>query len=92
MFAFDAAISSTVRTDAPVEAAPNRWRARSRRDCCTRCTGDHLAIAALGRVARFADRAPALVEACRSAIESAVEYAREHFEDPPDIQNWIWTD
>jgi xylulose-5-phosphate/fructose-6-phosphate phosphoketolase len=52
----------------------------------------HLAIAAHGRVARFADRAPALVEACRSAIESAVEYAREHFEDPPDIQNWIWTD
>jgi xylulose-5-phosphate/fructose-6-phosphate phosphoketolase len=52
----------------------------------------HLAMTALHRVPRFHDRAPALVEKCQAAIGAAVEYARTHFEDPPDIQNWVWTD
>jgi xylulose-5-phosphate/fructose-6-phosphate phosphoketolase len=52
----------------------------------------HLVMSALHRVPRFADRAPALVAACQAALDEAVEYARTHFEDPPQIQNWIWTD
>jgi len=36
--------------------------------------------------------ARALVEKCQSAIAAAVEYSRTHFEDPADIQNWVWTD
>ena len=52
----------------------------------------HLAAAAL----RWANRADlptsALIAQCRSAIESATAYAYARFEDPPDIQNWIWTD
>jgi xylulose-5-phosphate/fructose-6-phosphate phosphoketolase len=34
----------------------------------------------------------ALIEQCQSAIDAAVDYARQHFEDPPEIQNWVWTD
>jgi xylulose-5-phosphate/fructose-6-phosphate phosphoketolase len=52
----------------------------------------HLATAALRRVERFADRAPALVAECQAAIDAAVAYAREHFEDPPEIRDWVWSD
>src|SRR5437762_3989218 len=52
----------------------------------------HLAMMAVHRVPRLHDRAPALIERCQSAIDAAVHYARQHFEDPPDIQNWVWTD
>ena len=48
----------------------------------------HLAIGALRWTQRYADRAPALVEKCRAAIESAVAYSREHFEDPAHIRDW----
>jgi xylulose-5-phosphate/fructose-6-phosphate phosphoketolase len=52
----------------------------------------HLAIAALRRVPRLEAEAPALIEQCRAALDGAVEYAREHFEDPPEIRDWVWTD
>jgi len=52
----------------------------------------HLAMMALHRVPRMRDRAPELVDRCQRAIDAAVDYARAHFEDPPDIQNWVWTD
>src|SRR5262245_40357555 len=52
----------------------------------------HIAMGALRRVVRFADRAPALIASCQSAIDAAVDYARQHFEDPPEIRNWVWTD
>jgi xylulose-5-phosphate/fructose-6-phosphate phosphoketolase len=52
----------------------------------------HLATAALRRVERFADRAPALVAEYQAAIDAAVAYAREHFEDPPEIRDWVWSD
>jgi phosphoketolase len=28
--------------------------------------------------------------ACRTALQGAVAYAREHFEDPPEISEWVW--
>jgi xylulose-5-phosphate/fructose-6-phosphate phosphoketolase len=52
----------------------------------------HLAMMALRRVTRMRDRAPALIEQCQAALDAAVEYGRKHFEDPPDIQNWVWSD
>jgi xylulose-5-phosphate/fructose-6-phosphate phosphoketolase len=52
----------------------------------------HLAMMALHRVPRMHDRAPALIKQCESAIDAAVDYARHHYEDPPEIQNWVWTD
>ena len=52
----------------------------------------HLALAAL----RWADRPDlpldSLVAACRGALESATAYAHAHFEDPPDVRDWTWTD
>ena len=52
----------------------------------------HLAMLAIRRVPRLRDRAAALVAKCQSGIDAAVDYSRQHFEDPPDIQNWVWTD
>jgi xylulose-5-phosphate/fructose-6-phosphate phosphoketolase len=52
----------------------------------------HLAIEALRRSPRLHDRAPTLIDACQAAINRAVSYAREHFEDPPEIRDWVWTD
>ena len=50
----------------------------------------HLAIAALQRANRPDIATTVLVDRCRAAIELATEYAHTHFEDPPEIQDWIW--
>ena len=52
----------------------------------------HLAVQALRRVPRLAERAPALIEECRSRLEQATTYAHERFEDPPEISGWVWTE
>jgi xylulose-5-phosphate/fructose-6-phosphate phosphoketolase len=52
----------------------------------------HVAMAAIRRVPRVRDRTPALVAQCQAEIDAAVNYSRQHFEDPPEIQNWVWTD
>jgi len=52
----------------------------------------HIAMAALRRANRTDVSASDLIERCRSEIESAVAYARAHFEDRPDIREWTWTD
>jgi len=51
----------------------------------------HLAILALNRSHR-PDLADHLIPRCRAALESATAYAHAHFEDPPEIRDWIWTD
>ncbi len=50
----------------------------------------HLAIAALQRANRPDIPTSVLIERCRAALESATTYAHQHFEDPPDIRDWIW--
>jgi xylulose-5-phosphate/fructose-6-phosphate phosphoketolase len=52
----------------------------------------HLAIAALHRANRADLPTAALVAQCRSAIESATQYAHAHFEDPPEIRDWVWSE
>jgi xylulose-5-phosphate/fructose-6-phosphate phosphoketolase len=52
----------------------------------------HLAAEAIRRVPRLHDRAPALVAECDARIAQATAYARAHFEDEPDIRDWVWTD
>jgi xylulose-5-phosphate/fructose-6-phosphate phosphoketolase len=53
----------------------------------------HLTIEALRRSGgRLRDRAPALMAECTEAITRARAYAREHFEDPPEIRDWVWTE
>jgi xylulose-5-phosphate/fructose-6-phosphate phosphoketolase len=50
----------------------------------------HLAVEALRRVPRMHDRAPALIAECRTALDEAFTYAHDHFEDPPEISEWVW--
>jgi xylulose-5-phosphate/fructose-6-phosphate phosphoketolase len=50
----------------------------------------HLCIEALRRTSRMGPGAAALTADCRAAIARAAAYAREHFEDPPDIRDWVW--
>jgi xylulose-5-phosphate/fructose-6-phosphate phosphoketolase len=50
----------------------------------------HVAIAALQRVNRPDISTTVLVERCRAAIDAATAYAHAHFEDPPEIRDWIW--
>jgi xylulose-5-phosphate/fructose-6-phosphate phosphoketolase len=52
----------------------------------------HLAAEAIRRVPRFGDRAPALVAECEARIAEANAYAHAHFEDQPEIRDWVWTD
>jgi xylulose-5-phosphate/fructose-6-phosphate phosphoketolase len=50
----------------------------------------HIAIAALQRGNRSDIPTTVLVERCRAAVDSATEFAHAHFEDPPEIRDWIW--
>ena len=50
----------------------------------------HLARLALERTTRVGDRAGTLIERCDQELKRADEYARAHFEDPPEITNWTW--
>jgi xylulose-5-phosphate/fructose-6-phosphate phosphoketolase len=52
----------------------------------------HLAAEAVRHVPRLRDRAPELVARCEARIAEANAYAREHFEDHPEIRDWVWTD
>ena len=52
----------------------------------------HLAIEALRRSPRLRGRAPTLIDACHGMIARATAYSEQHFEDLPEIQNWVWTD
>ena len=51
----------------------------------------HLCIEALRRTSRAGARAAALTADCCAAIEQAAAYARAHFEDPPEIRDWVWS-
>jgi xylulose-5-phosphate/fructose-6-phosphate phosphoketolase len=50
----------------------------------------HLAAEALNRATRIRPQVPALLAELEHHIAGAVAYTREHFEDPPEIQNWVW--
>ncbi len=50
----------------------------------------HLAAEALRRTTRLHERAAPLVAECENLIQKAVAYSREHFEDPPEIRDWVW--
>lgn len=50
----------------------------------------HLAALALKRVPRFRQRADALIAELETDIQKAVAYSRAHFEDPPEIADWVW--
>jgi xylulose-5-phosphate/fructose-6-phosphate phosphoketolase len=51
----------------------------------------HLCIEALRRVERFQPEASALIRELEALIAEATVYAHQHFEDPPDIDQWVWS-
>lgn len=51
----------------------------------------HLAAEALRRSVRLQDRTPDLVAECEALIAEAVAYSMEHFEDMPEVRDWVWT-
>ena len=52
----------------------------------------HLVMAALQRANRSDIPTSIMMQRCKAALESASAYAHEHFEDPPEIRDWVWTD
>jgi len=52
----------------------------------------HLAMDALKYATRFADRAAPLIAAGKALLEKHRAYVTEHFEDLPEISDWVWTD
>src|SRR5215472_1689079 len=52
----------------------------------------HLAAEAIRRVPRLRDIAPMLVAECDARIAAATAYALEHFEDQPEIRDWVCSD
>jgi xylulose-5-phosphate/fructose-6-phosphate phosphoketolase len=51
----------------------------------------HLAKEAVRRALPGSDLRDDLMAACDRAIADSVAYANHHFEDPPEISNWTWT-
>jgi xylulose-5-phosphate/fructose-6-phosphate phosphoketolase len=52
----------------------------------------HLAIDAMKYATRLRARTAALMDECATLIQRAVAYSREHFEDMPEIRDWVWTE
>jgi xylulose-5-phosphate/fructose-6-phosphate phosphoketolase len=52
----------------------------------------HLCIEALRRAMPASARRDDLMASLAELIDSAVRYSREHFQDPPEIRDWVWTD
>ncbi|MFK4299206.1 xylulose-5-phosphate/fructose-6-phosphate phosphoketolase [Arthrobacter sp. GAS37] len=51
----------------------------------------HLVLEALRRVHRQVPGADELAGFCRSQLDAHTLYIREHFEDLPEIRDWVWT-
>lgn len=51
----------------------------------------HLATEALRRVTGQFAGSEELLEHCRGQLEAHTAYIREHFEDLPGIQDWVWS-
>jgi len=52
----------------------------------------HLAILALEFSPIAEARRDSLIADFRQRINDAVQYSREHFDDQPEIRDWVWTD
>ncbi len=50
----------------------------------------HLCIEALRRVARVRELAPPLIAQCNAMLTKHHSYVREHFEDIPEVRDWVW--
>ncbi|MEH3154776.1 MAG: phosphoketolase family protein [Gordonia paraffinivorans] len=50
----------------------------------------HLVLEALARAGRVVPGADELADHCRSQLTRHHAYVREHFEDMPEIRDWVW--
>ena len=50
----------------------------------------HLCMEAIRRVPHLHDKAEELIGKLTQLLAQATAYAHEHFEDPPEITNWVW--
>jgi xylulose-5-phosphate/fructose-6-phosphate phosphoketolase len=51
----------------------------------------HLCIEAMHRVERIQSMTPPLISECREMLARHHSYVRSHFEDLPEIRDWVWT-
>ncbi|MNT99550.1 putative phosphoketolase [compost metagenome] len=51
----------------------------------------HLVMEALRRTRGQFPGAEQLLEHCRKQLDAHSLYIREHFEDLPEIRDWVWT-
>ena len=52
----------------------------------------HLCILALQRAWRVQHLAAPLIQRCNEMLTRHTSYIREHFEDMPEIRDWVWSD
>lgn len=52
----------------------------------------HLVMEALRRARRQFMGSDELLEHCRSQLDAHAAYIREHFQDLPEIRNWVWSE
>ncbi|MDP9933893.1 xylulose-5-phosphate/fructose-6-phosphate phosphoketolase [Paenarthrobacter nicotinovorans] len=52
----------------------------------------HLVMEALRRSARRPEGTEELREHCRTMLAAHGDYIREHFEDMPEVRDWVWSD
>ncbi|GHO65411.1 putative phosphoketolase [Ktedonobacter sp. SOSP1-52] len=52
----------------------------------------HLCIEAMRRVTRLHALTPPLIAACNALLTNHHAYIRAHFEDLPEVRDWVWTD
>jgi xylulose-5-phosphate/fructose-6-phosphate phosphoketolase len=52
----------------------------------------HLCILAMQRAIRLRDLVAPLIQECQDMLEKHHAYVREHFEDMPEVRDWVWSD
>jgi len=52
----------------------------------------HLCIEAMRRTSRVRALTPDLITACDDLLAQHQTYVLSHFEDMPEVRDWIWTD
>jgi xylulose-5-phosphate/fructose-6-phosphate phosphoketolase len=52
----------------------------------------HLCIMAMRYAERVQHFVPPLIQECKAILTKHASYIRTHFEDIPEVQDWVWTD
>jgi xylulose-5-phosphate/fructose-6-phosphate phosphoketolase len=52
----------------------------------------HLCMMAMQRVPRLQHLTSPLIQECDAMLARHYDYVRTHFEDMPEVRDWVWTD